>query len=374
MFATLGNFADLNSLLKRFAQFTIGATGARSKVVHHAVGLLSPSPLNLQAACARTMAMRLLRLLPLALLTFIGSLSSTLAADGQDPAQLQQSGPPAQAYSVGDAIPISCLNRTIDTGEHVEDEKTGQLQYIPFWTCKETSKPLELYFGVEREVNCTVESLSDELYHLLEFYIHNDAPLTCRIPSRPASTSGDATTQPYTPLTISLTGMLQLSHLHIANAINVILHAAPRSLAPGTVDAATAYSVSPADPGRDALHKVIIGDALPLRLSVRWYPDTRLPPAWQGPSGVGGHLFVSTLAYCFISATLSAVVCVAYFRGVDLPRRLQSYGRDKLGMDWLDRLGRGDRLPTANAPKYNGYGYGVSTGVGNGWNGTGKRD
>jgi len=52
-------------------------------------------------------------------------------------------------YTFGQAIPVSCLNRTVDTGEHITDEK-GQLQYIPFATCNETGRPLELYFGVEK--------------------------------------------------------------------------------------------------------------------------------------------------------------------------------------------------------------------------------
>lgn len=324
---------------------------------------------------------RLFRILPLAIVTFTTALFAVVKADGLDQGHLQQSGPPPKTYNIGDAIPITCLNRTIDTGEHVEDASTGLLQYIPFWTCNETNKPLELYFGTERDVNCTVDMITDEMYHLLEFYVHNDAPLTCRIPSRPVpeqqkkqeGENQEGEQALYTPLTISLNGLLQLSHLHVANAINVVLHAAPRKTSPGTIDAATAYSVSSSDPAREELTRVIIGDPLPLRLSVRWYPDTRLPPSWRGGSGVGGHFYVSTFVYCLISAGVSAVVCIAYFRGIDLPRRLRSYGQDKLGMSFL---GRRDGLPTTNgAPKYNGYGYGVSTGVGNGWGvGPGKRD
>lgn len=60
---------------------------------------------------------------------------------------------PLPFYSVGDAIPVSCLNRTIETGEHVTNEK-GELQYVPFPTCSETGRPLELYFGVEKGMSC----------------------------------------------------------------------------------------------------------------------------------------------------------------------------------------------------------------------------
>lgn len=319
--------------------------------------------------------------LVIAFFTFFTSLA-TAVNGGLDQGHLQQAGPKAtpKAYSVGDPVPIACLNRTIDTGEHVEDEYTGQLQYVPFPVCNETGRPLELYFGTERDVNCTIDALSDEFYHLLEFYIHNDAPLTCRVPAKPLprsftdlwnshqfSLDGEEQIL-YTPLTISLTGMLQLSHLHLAHRINVLLHAAPRRVAPGTIDAATAYSVSPADPARAALTKVVIGQSLPLQLAVRWYPDTQLPPSW---SGVGGHFYLSTLFYCLLSAGASAAVCVSYFRGVELPRRLRNYGRDRLGISLPAKVG-GEF--NGGLVRYNGYGYGVGSPGMNGWGGPGKRD
>jgi hypothetical protein len=35
-----------------------------------------------------------------------------------------------------------------DTGEHIENEK-HELEYVPFPTCNETGKPLELKYGIE---------------------------------------------------------------------------------------------------------------------------------------------------------------------------------------------------------------------------------
>ena len=61
---------------------------------------------------------------------------------------------PLPYYTVGDAIPVSCLNRTVETGEHITNDK-GELQYVPFPTCNETGRPLELYFGIEKGV-CSV--------------------------------------------------------------------------------------------------------------------------------------------------------------------------------------------------------------------------
>lgn len=80
-------------------------------------------------------------------ITFITCLRLSLAAEQQVP--IGAGAQDERRYKYGDPIPVSCLNRTIDTGEHVEDDR-GRLQYIPFPTCNETGRPLELYFGVEK--------------------------------------------------------------------------------------------------------------------------------------------------------------------------------------------------------------------------------
>ncbi|KAF2196474.1 hypothetical protein GQ43DRAFT_405059 [Delitschia confertaspora ATCC 74209] len=302
----------------------------------------------------------------LALSSFWISLSAALS--GQEPLQSQGNA----GYAPGEAIPVTCLNRTIETGEHITDA-SGQLQYTPFPTCNETGRPLELFFGVEKDINCTIPFISDPFFHLLEFYIHNDAPLTCRIPSRPIPHSslssyvkkegeykvdddsqtgvmGSQSTL-YTPMIIALAGTLQLSHLHVSNQLNLLVHAKPRSVTPGTIDAAAAYSVS----AHTKQTRVSIGDSLTLRFSVRWYPSTTLPPGW---SGMGGHVYMSTLVYCLLSAGAAAAVCIAYFRGIELPRRLRRYARDKVGSGMGMGRNGGYGLPTVSEG-YTGYGYGV---------------
>ncbi|KAI5196761.1 hypothetical protein E4T38_08341 [Aureobasidium subglaciale] len=242
-------------------------------------------------------------------------------------------------YSAGDAIPVTCR----------------QLQYVPFPVCNETGRPLEIYFGVEKDINCTIDFISDPMFHLLEFYVHNDAPMTCRIPTRPMPDSSLANRVPkedasvegqgslsdeYIPLIIALTGTLQLSHLHVSSHLNMLLHAAPKSVSPGVIDAATAYSISTRPPAR-----IVIGDALPFTFSIRWYSGQQLPSGW---SGVGGHIYASTLIYCILSAGAAAAICTVYFRGVELPRRLRNHGKDRMtgGME-------GGRL--------GGYGYTAGT-------------
>ncbi|KAJ4291713.1 hypothetical protein N0V90_009608 [Kalmusia sp. IMI 367209] len=268
------------------------------------------------------------------------------AVSGQEPLKGAAEG---RGYNLGEPIPIT--------------DETGHLQYVPVFTCNETGRPLELFFGVEKDF------IDDPFFHLLEFYIHNDAPLTCRIPSKPLPPSvleqeyriSDETTQEgalgtqstlYTPLIIALAGTLQFSHLHVGNALNLLVHAAPKSESPGTIDAATAYSIS--SHARNA--RITIGDSLSLVFSVRWYPSTTLPPGW---SGYGGHVYKSTFLYCLLSAGASAAICVAYFRGVELPRRLRRYARDKVGAGIGGRGGYGLPVANGNGGGYGGYGYGI---------------
>lgn len=252
--------------------------------------------------------------------------------------------------------------------------------YIPFPTCNETGRPLELFFGVEKDINCTIDFITDEFFHLLEFYIHNDAPLSCRIPSKPLPPTvlekeyrvSDESTQEgalgsqstlYTPLIVAVAGTLQLSHLHVGNFLNLLVHAAPKRQSPGTVDAATAYSVS----SHIRNTKITIGDSLTFSFSVRWYPSTTLPPGW---SGYGGHIYHSTLIYCLLSAVASAAVCVVYFRGVELPRRLKRYATERMNGGGGRFGGTGYGLPVSNGRNGRG-GYGLG---GYGYGGPGKRD
>ncbi|EIT78224.1 hypothetical protein F9C07_1865661 [Aspergillus flavus] len=197
----------------------------------------------------------------------ISSFAVQVAAGGNS-ASASQGG-----YFHGQPMPVTCLNRTIDSGEHITDS-LGKLQYIPFPTCKETSLPLALRYGVTETVNCTIDRVSDELYHLLEYYVHSDVPMNCRVPTAPLlpPTSSDSDDKahegeavstelsalseegpPYTPITFALQGTLQRSHLHIWTDMNVLMHnivSTPKKnkrktkkVAPGYAVAGTAYSV-----------------------------------------------------------------------------------------------------------------------------------
>lgn len=213
------------------------------------------------------------------------------------------------------------------------------------------------------ELNCTLASISDPFFHLLEFYIHSDAPLSCRLPSRPpyhlTTTAKPPPKREYIPLVFALAGTLQLSHLHISTHLNILLHSVPKHhLHPhdsGVLDSGAAYSTSPLShiTGPKALtKKLTIGESLPLLMSVRWFPSSELPREngrveWNG---LGGHVHWGMLGGLISGFGAGAVVAGAWCLGVELPRRLR--GR---GLGGATPLGGGGR-------------------VGNGWGMGGKRD
>ena len=72
-------------------------------------------------------------------------------------------------------------------------------------------------------------------------------------------------------------------------------------------------------------------------------------------------MHLSTVVYCLLSAGVGVAASLAYFRGVELPKRIRRYGKDRVG-------GGGERgyaFPGGMGMGVNGLGGGV---------GTGKRD
>lgn len=156
----------------------------------------------------------------------------------------------------------------------------------------------------------------------------------------------------YTPLIMGLSGTLQLSHVHIAHELNMLLHTDSLPAQKNKIESAAAYSISPSTKNT----KLIIGDPLTMTFHIRWYQGSYLPTN----NLKGYHGFWSTLSYCLFAAGASAAICIVYFRGVDLPRRLRFHGNQRIG-----------GVRDSGLPKYNGYGYGVGQGMQGNGNGNG---
>ncbi|KAE8384820.1 hypothetical protein BDV23DRAFT_166097 [Aspergillus alliaceus] len=341
-------------------------------------------------------------------ISYYGLISSfaVQVAAGGDSASTSPGG-----YNYGQPMPVTCLNRTIDSGEHITDS-LGKLQYIPFPTCKESSFPLALRYGVTETVNCTINSVPDELYHLLEYYVHSDVPMSCRVPTAPllpsatlhrddSAREGDAAgTQlstlseegpPYTPITFALQGTLQRSHLHIWTDMNVLLHnivSTPKKnkrkskkVAPGYIVAGTAYSVpefevsflnsgkkssdeekeaaAVAEAAREpwtAGHgtKVIRGQPLTFTFHVSWVEGgggigwpSRGSAASESSGGAG---FFSKLFFFALAASLGAAVALFWERA-----RRRGWRSD--GILGVPSRGKGSvGISYGNGGKANGYG------------------
>ena len=97
----------------------------------------------------------------------------------------------------------------------------------------------------------------------------------------------------------------------------------------GEIVAATAYSIPPL--GSRSSPRLIIGDPLPLRFSVRWYSSRNLPPSTTPYGGLGGHVHISTIMYCLLSLGAGVAGSWAWWRAWELPRRLRGYKSERLG-------------------------------------------
>ena len=128
--------------------------------------------------------------------------------------------------------------------------ESDEIQWSSFPVWAETNSVPEFVYGVEGEQNCTIAMIDDSFFHLLEFYVHSNVPMSCRVPAwrEPVEEeSGDRQghraeveaerQQEYIPLVFALAGTLQLSHMHVSTHLNVLLRSSYEYV--GDVDART---------------------------------------------------------------------------------------------------------------------------------------
>ena len=108
---------------------------------------------------------------------------------------------------------------------------------------------------------------------------------------------------------------MDTSHLHIATAMNLVLHTDA-----GAIVAAAAYSSNPMESTR-----IVIGDPLPLRFRVRWYDGPQLPAA-RARAEASPEGAALTLVLCVASALVGAAACYAWAVGFGNRRRGGSVG------------------------------------------------
>jgi hypothetical protein len=246
----------------------------------------------------------------------------------------------------------------------------GNLQYIPFPTCNETNQPLSFEYNVPQTQTCTIDALPDELYHLFEFFVHSDVPLTCRVPSYPLDQEelGITSSIPdaggagadkdlWTPFTIALQGTLQLSHLHLHTNINALFHTSqdPESAKATSLQsyliASTAYSLpntSSSVPVEGS--KIVRNEPVVLTFNVGWIDGAVLPgmvgrPVMKVTDHSVGFSLLSFFALA-ASAGVGAMAMLVYERRKS--GRIGNYSNGILG----GNVGNG--MPRTS--RYGGYG------------------
>lgn len=156
-----------------------------------------------------------------------------------------------KSYTKGQEVPLQCIRRQIDNGEHMFDTE-GNIIFSPFMNCLETNSPFSLSYMQDSNVKCTVK-FEDEIYHLFQLYLHKDAPFTCRYELRPNSGI-------YLPLDLSFRGNVLESHFDIDPNLNIVMLSNENN----EIVAGSAFSSS------TNTTKVIIGQNVELNFNIKW--------------------------------------------------------------------------------------------------------
>ncbi|CCH46382.1 putative secreted protein [Wickerhamomyces ciferrii] len=227
-------------------------------------------------------------------------------------------------FQKGESLPISCISRNIDNGEHKFDEKDNII-YESFPVCQETGEPFTLKYGESGVKNCTI-TLTDEIYHLFQLYIHQDVPFSCRLPY---SKNKDGIS---IPLTLNFRGIIETSHLDIDTTMNILVHSGGEQ---GSIISSIGYSAGA------NVSRYIIGDSMPIRFHINWFDEYHL-------SNDLGHFDLSLgydfniIVYIIIGvALISGLLVYALMYGVFNKKLIKELGykpgySTELGIDKRD--------------------------------------
>ncbi|OBA13743.1 uncharacterized protein OGAPODRAFT_95894 [Ogataea polymorpha] len=196
-------------------------------------------------------------------------------------------------YARNDAVPLQCNARQIDNGEHKFDSQ-GNVVYADFLKCQETAKPLALKYGLDEQIECTVK-FEDEIYHLFQLYLHNDAPFSCKVDVKPKSGVG-------VPIVFQFRGVVEESHFDLDPNVNVLFMTKDNQIVSGTAWSSSLNTT-----------KVIIGDSVPLKFDVKWLGNGNKDTDASGMTFVRfpkHHSPLIIATYCAGSLVVGAVVAI----------------------------------------------------------------
>lgn len=210
-------------------------------------------------------------------------------------------------FSLNSKIPISCIQRQIDNGEHKFDAK-GEIIHSSFPKCRETGEPFTLEYDVSGVKNCTIE-LTDENYHLFQLYIHQDVPFSCRLPI-------GLNSELFVPFTLNFRGLIETSHLDIDTTMNVLIH----KTAQGGVISSIGYSSG------GNVSRYIIGDFMPIRFHVQWIDEYHVDGLYHYDVKVDNKSSGFIIIIGLICGVIGGVVVLVSMYGVFNRRLIKNLG------------------------------------------------
>jgi hypothetical protein len=161
-----------------------------------------------------------------------------------------------RGHDLGEPLPIECL-----TPDHTSWEP------MP---CRDKQEPVAIRFGIDAAFQCTWSLDTDAAYALVRDAVAMQRTIHCRVPLDNERTAGHL--RFFAPVTITLWGIAESSHLHVNTHVNFVFHAHR-----GYMLGAAAYSV------RDHFQIVQPGGVLNLHGKVHWFDGHAFVPYVHEP-------------------------------------------------------------------------------------------
>eukprot|EP01094_Clydonella_sp_ATCC50884_P024731 TRINITY_DN6287_c0_g1_i1.p1 TRINITY_DN6287_c0_g1~~TRINITY_DN6287_c0_g1_i1.p1 ORF type:complete len:239 (+),score=39.57 TRINITY_DN6287_c0_g1_i1:144-860(+) len=186
-----------------------------------------------------------------------------------------------RGYSLGEAVNVECRN-------------TSSSEWGIGPICAETGKPMSFRFGEDDFMHCGWHLPTHKEISQMAKFIEGDDAWSCRVRVAPDI-------EFYVPFSIGIWGVVEPSHLHLDNHINMVFHASG-----GRILAAASY------PLKDHFHFVGVGSILPMHGPVKWFRGTSYKPlSGQDFGDTPGYPIETVLSVGVMCSLVSVVITLA---------------------------------------------------------------
>jgi hypothetical protein len=236
----------------------------------------------------------LLRLQPLIRRNPANAESEQRPNSGPPPDHATQSGEHRhRPHELGEELAIECLTPDLSSWEPMQ--------------CRNQQDPVVIRFGLDTDFQCSWPLESDAAYTLLRDALAMQRAIHCRVPLDNELSAGHL--RFFAPVTITLWGIAEGSHLHVNTHVNFVFHAHR-----GYILGAAAYSV------RDHFQIVQPGGVLQLHGKVHWFDGHAFVPyvhePFRLPPAAARRLTSAVLALWLSTLVLSGVVFTLFYKKV----------------------------------------------------------